>query len=315
MGNPYLPEGRLLHTRENIAACTDVTTLRQADNAGTILEGMALMATPEHDLLVRCGSLIGRMPRSEAQLGIAEGTARDVAILSRVGKPVCFTVIGWDDSSGHAMPILSRARVQKQARQWLSRLAPGTILPATVTHLESFGAFVDVGCGVTSMIGIQNISVSRIPHPGERFHCGQEIWAIVLGHDTEKGHLLLSHRELLGTWLENVSLFSVGMTVPGVVRSLHDYGAFVELTANLSGLAENRIPLGTGERVSVLIRSILSPRMKVKLAVIDRLPPAPPSPLRYFLPTQGRMDRWSYAPPDSEKIAGETVFTQSPPLV
>ncbi|MFQ9410391.1 MAG: hypothetical protein ACLR1T_04200 [Evtepia gabavorous] len=44
-----------------------------------------------------------------------------------------------------------------------------------MTHLEGFGAFVDVGCGVVSLIGIENCSVSRISHPARRFTVGQEI--------------------------------------------------------------------------------------------------------------------------------------------
>jgi small subunit ribosomal protein S1 len=312
MGYPFLPEGRLLYTRENISACADAAALRRAEEACSILEGIAILATPDHDLMVRCGGFVGRMPRKEAAIGIAQGTARDVAILSRVGKPVCFTVIGWESSGAEIRPVLSRVRVQEKARQWLAQLEPGHVLPATITHLEPFGAFVDAGCGITSMISTRNISVSRIPHPGERFYCGQDIWAAVLSYDVQSNHLLLTHRELLGTWAQNVSLFTMGMTVPGVVRSTHDYGSFVELTPNLSGLAEQRVPLAPGERVSVLIRSIQPQHMKVKLALIDRLPPAPPAPLRYFLPDGGRMDHWHYAPPGCEKPGSETLFVRRP---
>ena len=42
---------------------------------------------------------------------------------------------------------------------------------------------------------------------------------------------------MLGTWAENAALFSPGQTVTGVVRSVEDYGIFVELTPNLAGLA------------------------------------------------------------------------------
>lgn len=311
---PYLPEGRLLNTRKNLAACATPTALRRAQESGQILEGMALAATQEHDLLVRCGPFWGRIPRQEGALGIREDTVRDIAILSRVGRPVCFTVIGWEEDTALPRPILSRRQVQQRARQWLEERSPGTILPATVTRLERFGAFVDVGCGISSMIPLQRVSVSRIPHPGERFVPGQEIWTALLGRDDTRGHLLITHRELLGTWEQNAALFTQGMTVPGVVRGVHDYGAFVELTANLSGLAECRVCPAVGERVSVLIRSIQPQSQKIKLSLIDRLPPAPPAPLRYFLPPEGRLERWRYAPADSVKgSAEETVFSPETP--
>lgn len=74
----------------------------------------------------------------------------------------------------------------------LAGLHPGCILPAVVTHLESFGAFVDIGCGVPSLIGIENISVSRIPHPDQRFRVGQAIFAVVQELDPKLGRVYLT---------------------------------------------------------------------------------------------------------------------------
>ena len=44
----------------------------------------------------------------------------------------------------------------------------------------------------------------------------------------EQGRLVLSLRELLGTWQENAGRFAVGETVVGIVRSIEDYGVFIE---------------------------------------------------------------------------------------
>ena len=92
MSNLYLPEGRLLHTPENQAAWETLSSLRQAMEQETVLEGRAVLCTPGHDLLVNLGPFTGTIPREEAALGIREGTAREIAILSRVGKPACFLV-------------------------------------------------------------------------------------------------------------------------------------------------------------------------------------------------------------------------------
>ena len=121
---------------------------------------------------------------------------------------------------------------------------------------------------------------------------------------------ILTHRELLGTWEENAALFRPGMTVPGYARGIKDYGTFVELTPNLSGLAESKDGVKEGERVSVYIKSILPDRMKLKLLIIDTLPPLEgPEPLHYFL-TEGILDRWQYAPEGCRKSGGETVFKE-----
>jgi len=311
--NCFLPEGRLLHRPENIATCATLEALAQAMDRGDVLEGTALLCDERHDLTVQVGPFVGRIPREETALGVAEGTTREVAILSRVGKPVSFTVQALEGSDGSLVPLLSRRAAQEKALEHiLSHWTPGLVVPATVTHLEPFGVFVDVGCGVPSMIGVDRLSVSRIAHPSDRLQAGQEILAAVLGIDRQSRRVSLTHRELLGTWEENAALFRPGMTVPGYVRGIKDYGVFVELTPNLSGLAENTEGVREGDRVSVFLKSILPDRMKIKLHIIDTLPGgAPPTPPKYFI-TGGKLDRWDYAPKGRGKPGSETVFT--PPL-
>ena len=120
----------------------------------------------------------------------------------------------------------------------------------------------------------------------------------------------MTHRELLGTWMENASWFRPGETVPGVVRSVQPYGSFIELTPNLSGLADTREDLTTGDRVSVFIKSIRPERMKIKLQVIEKLPPDSTLPDLKYQITDGVLDRWVYSPPNYEKAPVETVFLQ-----
>lgn len=309
MTKRFPPEGRLLHTPENQAACASADGLKQAMETEAILEGTALLCTPEHDLVVSLGPYQGVIPREEAALGIAEGVTRDIAILSRVGKPVCFTVTGLSEKDGQPHPILSRRAAQQQAlTAMLEHWKPGQIIQASVTHLDPFGAFVDIGCGVPSLIGVENISVSRIPHPSVRFRVGQEILAAVLDLDPVLGRIYLTHKELLGTWAENVAPFQPGMTVPGVVRGVKDYGVFVELTPNLSGLAERDPRLTEGARVSVYLKAILPERMKIKLLAIEPLPPLEqPQPLHYYI-QEGRLEHWKYAPPGCVKVGMETIF-------
>ena len=294
--NPYLPEGRLLHTPENQAALSSPDGLARAMEAGAVLEGMACRCDPEHNLWVDCGGLPGFLPREEAALGVREGLTRDIAVLSRVGWPVSFVVEGLEGRDGRLVPRLSRRKAQERALRALMARKPGDVIPVTVTHLEPFGAFVDMGCGLPSLIGVERISVSRIPHPVHRFTIGQPLSALVIGVDPDKGRLLLSHRELLGTWLENARQFSPGEMVPGVVRSIQPYGAFVELTPNLSGLAEPQEGLREGDRVAVCVKAILPEKRKLKLLIIHKLPAlAAPPPFRYFV-SGPRLERWDYGP-------------------
>ncbi|NBI82276.1 30S ribosomal protein S1 [Clostridiaceae bacterium] len=303
-----LPEGFRSELPENRAALASLDALRRAGDA--VLEATASRCSCAHDLLIELGWTTAVIPRAECALGLDTGETREIAILSRVGKPVCFRVTSIDDSVSPPAVTLSRKSVLEQAQDMLlDSLAPGDILPARVTHIEPFGVFVDIGCGVVSMIGIEHLSVSRILHPAERFRPGQDIYAVVLSVDRAAKRINLSHRELLGTWEENAALFAPGETVRGVVRSIENYGVFIELMPNLSGLAERRAGLREGQTVSVFLKSIVPERMKIKLTIIDLIPPPaidPPAP-RYFL-TKGHLDRWVYTPPACESKHIETIF-------
>lgn len=309
MTSYFPPEGRLLNTPENRAACASPVALRRAMEEKAILEGVVRLCDAEHNLIVSLGAFTGLIPRAEAALGIADGSTREIAILSRVGKPVCFLVESVAETDGVIRPVLSRRLAQEAALNAIFRnWRPGTVISATVTHLEPFGAFVDVGCGISSMIGIENISVSRIPHPDQRFAVGQEIFAVVQDLVPDQRRVYLTHKELLGTWSENAAAFQPGMTVPGIIRGQKEYGVFVELTPNLSGLAELRGGFQEGDRVSVYLKALLPERMKIKLLMIDRLPPLrAPEPLRYFI-TSGQLEQWRYAPAGCRKVGAQTVF-------
>ena len=101
MSNLYPPEGRLLHTLQNRANVETLSRLRQAMARETVVEGRVTLCTPAHDLVVQLGPFTGTIPREEAALGIREGTAREISILSRVGKPVSCVVTqveGWSSA-------------------------------------------------------------------------------------------------------------------------------------------------------------------------------------------------------------------------
>ena len=302
MNYRFLPEGRLLHTAENQKACSSHRALMHAMSTQQILEGRVLLCGPEHNLIVQVGQYIGCIPREEVALGIAEGTTREIAILSRVGKPICFTVSAIEGPASSPSLLLSRRHAQELAKTHiLTHWQPGDIIPATVTHMESFGVFVDIGCGIPSMIGIENISVSRIPHPSCRFIPRQKIFVLVSGIDRSLDRVLLSHKELLGTWAENAAGLSAGMAVPGYVRSIKEYGVFIELSPNLSGLAEPHEGLREGDRVSVFIKSIFPDRHKIKLRVLERLPHESALPPLPYFHRSGSLTDWKYIPPTENR--------------
>ena len=302
----YLPEGSYLKTPENRALTADADGLEYAWKHQTILESIAVMCDEGRNLHVRLGDQQGLIPYTETGLGADTGRLREIAVLSRTGKPVCFRITGKRDG----IWLLSRRIVQEEADGYFQQeLLPGEVIRATVTHLEQFGAFVDIGCGLVSMIGIENISVSRIRHAADRFHTGQQVFAVVLRKEP-MGRICLSHRELLGTWEENACRLRAGSAVSGIVRGVEPYGVFVELFPNLSGLAEPCPEAQSGMIASVYIKSIIPDRMKIKLTLLDIVPGAGKrliSPDDYLI-RDGRLKRWQYQPTECSRHCVETVF-------
>ena len=310
--NIYLPEGRRVGKPENDQFFASVKMLERAQREERILEATADACTGEElDLSVPLGNIRGIIPKKEAALEAAGDTeVRDIAVITRVGRPVCFVVTDILCDGGVVTAYLSRRQAQMKCRdEYVSRLLPGDVIDATVTHLDPFGAFLDIGCGMVSLLCIDCISVSRISHPSERLKKGQRIKAVVKSRDDATGRIFTTLRELLGTWEENADNFTVGNTVPGMVRSVEDYGIFVELAPNLAGLAERKNGVEPGDACAVYIKNIIRERMKVKLSIVDtHAPPSDIPPLVYYVdPGMTHMDRWRYSPLVCPKII-ETIF-------
>lgn len=303
----FYPEGLLLNTTANRRRTESVAALMEAAVAGDVLEARAVLCDNEHNLYVELPCMTGIIPREEGALGIADGTTRDIALISRVSKPVSFVIIGFDHTpEGEKRAICSRRAAQQRCYdEYLMRCRPGDVIAARVTRLESFGAFCDIGCGIPALLPIASISVSRIAHPSDRLFVGMDIHCVI--SSVEGNRICLSQRELLGTWEENAALFTQGETVAGIVRSVEDYGVFIELTPNLAGLAEPRDGVKVGQYAGVYIKNILAEKMKLKLVLIDAQDAAElPPPLKYFI-TEGHIERWRYSPVGCRKVI-ETVF-------
>lgn len=292
----YLPEGYLINSKENNFYLSSIENFNRAFFEKIPLEQRATFCDCNHNLHIDFGFIHGIIPKDECATGIKEGTTKDIAIISRVNKPVRFIIKEISETGNKKIAILSRLDVQKSfLNNHLPTIIPGDIIDARVTHLESFGVFCDIGCGINALLPIDNISVSRIPHPGARFAVGDDIKVVVKAFD-ESGRVILSHKELLGTWEENAAYFNVGETVSGIIRSIENYGIFVELTPNLSGLAEYTDEVVNGQQASVFIKSIIPEKMKFKLIIVDAFNAEYPRIKPHYFIKAGHIDTFRYSP-------------------
>lgn len=308
----YYPEGWIIDSPANKYYLKNLQTLYDALQTKKTLEARAIICDSSHNLIVDLGFMKGIIPREEAALGIAEGTTKDIAIISKVNKPVSFkisNIISPVNEEPYA--ILSRRALQEECtKNYISKLKIGDVIDARITHIESFGCFTDIGCGIPSLLPIDSISVSRISHPSDRFFIGDNIKAVVKSID-EQGRICLSHKELLGTWEENAKLFQIGETVAGTIRSIENYGIFVELTPNLAGLAEPKENVKPGQQASVFIKNLIPDKMKVKLIIVDSFDASYKIKTPEYFIKDEHIDYWRYSPENSNKLIETNFLAQA----
>ena len=298
-------------TESNFASDVVLTPedLREARDQHKILCSVPGRCDKNRDLWFEFAGAKGKMELSEVAYGPDQKPKNSIF---RVGHHTCFRVLSEEqDEFGNPIFILSRKCVQAQYYEDnLSDLIVGDIIECEVSAVNPQEAFCDIGMGILSLLPISRMSVSRIMSAVDRVYVGERIKCVIAGRDVFN-RPILSMKECLGTWEENVQDFWVGDTVAGFVRSVEPYGIFVEIAPNLCGLCDTIPDVESGMEVSVYVKSISAQKMKVKLSITsiiahDREYRPKPKELKFYIPSEIRaghphMDAWTYSPDDCEK--------------
>ena len=235
------------------------------------LQGIVKNCDEQYNLHIDLGNNIeGIIPRKEVE-GInieKDGLPKTNLCTGKVNRYVQFKVQKVSDEN---VALLSRREVQKEALNWVkTNLNPGDEVIGIVKRIENYGVFVEIGGGIVGLAHIEDLSIARIKTPFERLKIGQKINIMVKSVNREDGRIILSYKEMLGTWEENAKLFTAGMKAHGIVRETekNKNGIFIELMPNLVGMAEYEEGLEYGQKVDVYIKKIDYERKKVKLLVV-----------------------------------------------
>ena len=173
--------------------------------------------------------------------------------------------------------ILERER-EEAREKLLEELEIGQIREGTVTRLQNFGAFVDLG-GIDGLIHISQLSWDNIRHPSEVVSEGQSVKVRIEKLDKETGKIGLSYRDLMHHPWEGIdSKYPIGAVVKGTVSKLMDFGAFVKLEAGIEGLVHiselshkrvNRVShvVEEGQRVEVKVLSVDQESQRISLSM------------------------------------------------
>lgn len=245
--------------------------LTKAMMTGNIMQGLVKKCDANYNLHIDFGNnLMGIIPREEIEaVNVDEtGFPKPNICMSKVNHYVQFKV---KEVSPNDKFILSRKEVGKEALNWVkTELKEGDIVNGIVKSMQPYGVFVEIGGGIVGLLHIEDISVARIKSPLERLKIGQKIKVVVKSIDRRQERVILSYKELLGTWEENIKEFEEGSTIIGIAREVEKSknGIFVELKPNLVGLAEYKEGIDYGQTVNVYIKKIIPEKKKIKLMII-----------------------------------------------
>jgi small subunit ribosomal protein S1 len=125
---------------------------------------------------------------------------------------------------------------QKRREELLDELKPGEVRRGVVSNLANFGAFVDLG-GADGLVHISQLAWSRVNHPSEVLHVGQEVEVQVLSVDKEKKKIALSiKRAEVDPWTTVEQRYTPGQVVTGTITKIAPFGAFARIEDGIEGL-------------------------------------------------------------------------------
>jgi small subunit ribosomal protein S1 len=156
-----------------------------------------------------------------------------------VGKTYDFKILKYNRKRSNIVlsrrAILEKEREEKRATT-LASIQEGKEVEGIVKNITDYGVFVDLG-GVDGLLHITDISWGRVKHPSELFAIGDPIKVKILSLDLERERVSLGMKQLFpDPWSIATEKYPLGSRVTGLVVSLTEYGAFVELEEGVEGL-------------------------------------------------------------------------------
>ncbi len=130
---------------------------------------------------------------------------------------------------------------QVQANPWeeaKSKYIPGTKVSGEIVSVKDYGVFIELDDGIEGLIHVSEMSwTNKIKNPTKHFNPGERIEAQVLDVDVENKRISLGLKQLTpNPWDALVAKYKVGDKVKGKVKSIVDFGVFVEVGEDMDAL-------------------------------------------------------------------------------
>lgn len=198
----------------------------------------------------------------------------------RLGQELEVVVLHVDSEKGR----IALGLKQKEENPWeeIERRYPqGTKVHGKIVNLVSYGAFIEIEPGIEGLIHVSEMSWTKnITDPSEMVRVGDEVDAVVLSVQKEEGKISLGIKQTeRNPWEDVEKKYPVGSSVTAEIRSLTNYGAFVELEPGVDGLIHisdlswiKKVShpseiLKKGDKVEAIILSVDKESKKITLGV------------------------------------------------
>ncbi|MBI3957029.1 MAG: S1 RNA-binding domain-containing protein [Candidatus Kerfeldbacteria bacterium] len=192
-------------------------------------------------LMVRVGRVVGFLPVSQLTTEhyprVEGGDKNKILELLQVfvGQKFRVKIIDVNEEDDKLI-VSEKAALEEQQKALIAQFNIGDVIDGTVTGVVDFGAFVEFGPKLEGLIHISELAWQRIEDPRDVVKVGDKIQAKIIQIDGTK--ISLSMKRLVeDPWKKAVERYTIGQVVPGKVVKINPFGAFVELDAQIHGLA------------------------------------------------------------------------------
>ena len=163
--------------------------------------------------------------------------ANSTQILSRlqklVGTPMKVKIINVDQAGGKLI-LSEKSALEVERSQMLKHLKVGQVVSGTISGIVKFGIFVAFE-GLEGLVHISEIEWGHVKDPMTYGKIGDPVSVQVIGIEGDK--ISLSMKRLLpDPWKKAAEKYSVGSVVKGRVDRVTQFGVFVKLEDDISGL-------------------------------------------------------------------------------
>lgn len=235
------------------------------------VEGLVEAYTSAGDLTVRFGNNFGVIAHDEIEF-----PERESPNIYRYKNTVVGFYVKERKICGKCFEYtLSRKAVIKSwFDECISKMEHGDIVEGRICHIGNDKlVLADLGYGFMTAIVPINASMINCKYMTDIFKIGEEVKLLVLSGSKEldSPRITVTHKELLGTFEQNATMFKQGDRFWARVYAVHDWGTFVQLTPNTFGLTLNAdTSVEPGQAVFVEICGIKTAKSKIQVQILAR---------------------------------------------